>query len=348
MSSHSNRRWSQSARLCLPIACLGAASCSSDVMPTGSDTIARVTSPDVGGCACPGSGGCSALSYGDIPANNIYYITTFGGGTDTQTMSCGGSADGTWAYIADRERFGCGAKVKVEANGKSCVAEVADCGPNKCVEEAACYCSCNGHFPIIDASPFITKYLFNSSSAGWSDKTQVTAVQVGDGSTVGCPGKSTGGGAGAGGSSGSGGVGGAGGSSGEGGSNPEGGGSGEGGTSAGGAGGDPGVGGSAGEGYGGGPGGAGGTEEYGGEGGSAGCFPGQKRACKCEGGGQGEHVCNDDGTAFGDCTGCKIAATSSGNQGACSCGLATADQGGAWLAGVLTALVGLLRRRRQD
>lgn len=150
----------------------------------------------VGGCTCPTKGNCAALSYSDKPANGVYYITTYGGGNETQKQACAGAAlaDGTWAYIADLARFGCGAKVKISANGKSCISQVADCGPNKCVEDAAAYNSCNSHFPIIDASPFITKHLFGTSGAGWSDKLKVTATVVSGSATVGCPGDESGGG----------------------------------------------------------------------------------------------------------------------------------------------------------
>lgn len=147
----------------------------------------------VRGCTCPGKGKCSDLSYSDIPADNKYIITTFaeGGpmGCSTATKK---TADGTWAYIADSARFGCGAKVRVTANGKSCVAEVADCGPNRCVEDAAgapagsANGTCNKHFPIIDASPLITKYLFGASGAGWSDRMMVTTVKVDSSTPIGC------------------------------------------------------------------------------------------------------------------------------------------------------------------
>jgi hypothetical protein len=140
----------------------------------------------VGGCSCPTSGGCSSVSYSDVPSSHSYYITTFGGGSDTQGMSCGGTADGTWAYIADLARFGCGAKVRIEANGKACVAKVADCGPNKCVEQAASG-SCSSHHPIIDASPYITKYLFGKGGMGWSDKKSVIAYKVASTTAIGCP-----------------------------------------------------------------------------------------------------------------------------------------------------------------
>lgn len=151
-------------------------------------TILTSRSPlTVGGCYCPTSGTCSSLSYSDIPSNGLYYVTTFGGGTDTQSMSCGGTADGTWAYIANSARFGCGARVKIEANGKACIAKVADCGPNRCVEQAACYCGCGGHKPIIDASPYITKYLLGLSGVGWSDKKTVKATKISSTAHIGCP-----------------------------------------------------------------------------------------------------------------------------------------------------------------
>jgi hypothetical protein len=161
----------------------------------------------VGGCACVSSGTCAALTYSDIPADGQYYVTTFGGGSETGPMSCGGTADGTWAYVADRARFGCGAKVLVETAGKHCVAEVADCGPNRCVEEAASG-SCGSHFPVLDVSPFITKYLMGVSATGWSEKKLVTTSLLDGSSGVGCPGTPVGGSAGSGGSGGTGGTGG--------------------------------------------------------------------------------------------------------------------------------------------
>jgi hypothetical protein len=147
----------------------------------------------VGGCACSG-GKCSSASFGDVPADGKYYVTSFGGGSDTQPMQCSGAgvADGTWAYIADRSRFGCGTKVKMTANGKSCITLVGDCGPNRCVEEAASGDkSCQSHKPVIDASPFITKYLFGTSSAGWSDHFAATATTVSSDAEIGCPGSET-------------------------------------------------------------------------------------------------------------------------------------------------------------
>jgi MYXO-CTERM domain-containing protein len=141
----------------------------------------------VGGCACPSSGACSDVSFSDVPADNTYVVTTFGGGSDTQSMACGGTADATWAYVADEARFGCGAKLLVSANGMSCVAQVADCGPNQCVELAAANSGCTTSQAVLDASPYITQYLLGVSSAGYSDGMTVTAVLVDPSTPIGCP-----------------------------------------------------------------------------------------------------------------------------------------------------------------
>jgi len=183
-SGRLSAKWLVRSTLALALAASGCAADDSG----GEATSSTPSGLSVGGCACPTSGGCSSLSYSDVPADGVYYVTTFGGGADTQPMACGGTADGTWAYVADSARFGCNTKLLISANGKSCVAEVRDCGPNRCVEEAACACSCGDHFPIIDASPFITKYLLGMSGVGWSDKVKVTAEVVDGATPIGCPG----------------------------------------------------------------------------------------------------------------------------------------------------------------
>lgn len=158
---------------------------------SGEEDLGRISSEaKVGGCSCPTKGNCAALSYSDKPSDGIYYITSYGGGNETQPQACPGMAmaDGKWAYIADLARFGCGTKVKIEANGKSCIAQVADCGPNRCVEDAAAQNSCQTHFPIIDASPLITKYLHGTTSAGWSDKFKIKVTEVSSSTPIGCPG----------------------------------------------------------------------------------------------------------------------------------------------------------------
>src|SRR5262245_64516638 len=78
---------------------------------------------DGGRCyACNGNMGTNQ------PADGLYVMTTFGGGSDTQPVACGGrQADGAWWYAADRQRFGCGTHLRVEnpANGACVVLQVA-------------------------------------------------------------------------------------------------------------------------------------------------------------------------------------------------------------------------------
>ena len=108
-----------------------------------------------------GLSGCHGKASSSIPSSGHYFLTSFGGGSDTQTMSCGGTADGTWYYAASKQRFGCGAHLQIEANGKCVVAATDDYGPDVCVEAAA-------GAPIIDASPLVSRHLFGTSSAGWA------------------------------------------------------------------------------------------------------------------------------------------------------------------------------------
>lgn len=115
----------------------------------------------VGGYRCPSSGEIAGRTR---PADNMYYLTTFGGGSDNQRMACFGYADGRWMYIADAA-LRCRSRVKLTnpRTGRWCVVQVADVGPNICVERAA-------GKPIIDASPAISRELYGIGSAGWSDR----------------------------------------------------------------------------------------------------------------------------------------------------------------------------------
>src|SRR5262249_15982726 len=115
--------------------------------------------------------GCHGHASSTIPADGMYVITTFGGGSDTQSMSWGGTADGVGWYAASRQRYGCGAHLQIEANGKCVVVSAMDYGPDVCVENAA-------GSPIIDASPHVTKTLFGLSGAGWSDRIKVHVTEV--------------------------------------------------------------------------------------------------------------------------------------------------------------------------
>ncbi len=115
--------------------------------------------------------GCHGKASSAIPANGKYVLTTFGGPGDHQAMSCGGYADGTGWYAASRQRYGCGSRLQVEANGKCVVVEALDYGPDVCVEAAA-------GMPIIDTSPKVSRELFGESGAGWSDHLVVTVTEV--------------------------------------------------------------------------------------------------------------------------------------------------------------------------
>ncbi len=116
--------------------------------------------------------GCVGHAASSVPADGNYYLTTFGAGTDSGTMSCGSNTNhGSWYYAASRQRYGCGAHLKVEANGKCVVVQADDYGPDVCVENAA-----GG--PILDASPLVGQALFGSSSAGWSDHFRVHVTEV--------------------------------------------------------------------------------------------------------------------------------------------------------------------------
>ena len=139
---------------------------------------AVVSELTVAGHYCPTRGEIAGRT---IPSDNTYFLTSFGGGVDTQRMACTGVADGRWMYIADAWRFGCRARVRVinPRTGRWCVAQVADVGPNVCVEQAA------GR-PIIDASPVLTRELFGRNSAGWSDRIVVRAELVPTSTPLGC------------------------------------------------------------------------------------------------------------------------------------------------------------------
>lgn len=123
--------------------------------------------------------GCHGHASSTIPADDSYYLTSFGGSGESGVMSCGEyTKSGSWYYMASRQRFGCGAHVKLEANGKCVVAEADDYGPDVCVENAA-------GKAIIDASPLVSEKLYGEKSAGWSDRLEVTATVVDDSTPLG-------------------------------------------------------------------------------------------------------------------------------------------------------------------
>jgi len=114
------------------------------------------------------------------PSSGEYYLTSFGfTSSDDGIMSCGEyTKNGSWYYAASRQRFGCGSRIQIEANGKCVVAETDDYGPDVCVENAA------GR-PIIDASPLVSEHLFGVKSAGWSDRYAIHVTQVSDSTPLG-------------------------------------------------------------------------------------------------------------------------------------------------------------------
>lgn len=120
-----------------------------------------------------GLSGCKGQASSSIPSSGSYYLTSFGfTPSDDGLMSCGEKTlHGSWYYAASRQRYGCGAHIQIEANGKCVVAETDDYGPDVCVENAA------GR-PIIDASPLVSTYLFGTKSAGWSDRYAIHVTLV--------------------------------------------------------------------------------------------------------------------------------------------------------------------------
>ena len=155
------------------------------------------TGAEPAGSSAQDLSGCHGRASSSQSASGDYGLTSFGGGSDTQSMACGGTADGTWYYAASSQRFGCGARLQVEANGACVVVATEDYGPDVCVERAA------GR-AILDASPLVAEALFGASSAGWSDGLVVHVTEVSRSTPLGaCSGGSSGGGgSGGGGSSG--------------------------------------------------------------------------------------------------------------------------------------------------
>lgn len=122
--------------------------------------------------------GCRGQASSSIPGSGMYRLTTFGGPGDHQSMSCGGYADGTTWYAASRQRYGCGSKLKLEANGKCAIVTALDYGPDVCVENAA-------GMPIIDVSPKASRHLFGEAGVGYSDRLNVKVTKVAASTPVG-------------------------------------------------------------------------------------------------------------------------------------------------------------------
>jgi hypothetical protein len=152
--------------------------------PGGAPLVVALLATAAAGCGLDGRSvqghgpltGCEGQASPAIPADGRYYLTSFGGGSDSGTMSCGTDTDhGSWWYAASRQRYGCGARLRIEARGRCAVVQADDYGPDVCVERAA-----GG--PVLDASPLVARALFDAGSAGWSDHFLVQVAEV-DGAT---------------------------------------------------------------------------------------------------------------------------------------------------------------------
>jgi hypothetical protein len=120
------------------------------------------------------------------PAPWTYVLTSYSGGT----MACGGQASGGY-YATGAYTFGCGSKLRIEANGKCVVVKVSDNGPAGWVESKAKN-RCGGTGYVIDASPLVSRHLFGTSSAGWSDCFHIQVSEVPASTPVGPCGPSAG------------------------------------------------------------------------------------------------------------------------------------------------------------
>jgi len=110
---------------------------------------------------CHGSMCCS------IPADNLYYLTSF---CDAQT-ACGIPCSARPLFAADSQRFGCRKNLTICKEGSSqCVkVMITDAGPNISVEK-------NAGRAVIDASKQVCQTLFGSGSCGWSDHKPIKAM----------------------------------------------------------------------------------------------------------------------------------------------------------------------------
>jgi hypothetical protein len=130
------------------------------------------------------------------PAPWTYVLTTYGGPSDPSaylhSVACGGKKpDGAWWYSTGAWSFGCFSRLELRANGKCVVVKVVDNGPAGWVEAKAKQ-RCGGNGYIIDASPLVSKHLFGTSGAGWSDCKQIQVRPVAGNTQTGpCQGGST-------------------------------------------------------------------------------------------------------------------------------------------------------------
>ena len=100
--------------------------------------------------------------------HSVYGMTIFGGNGDRQSLACThqNSRTNQPYFVASSQRYGCGAHLKIEAQGRCVVARTDDAGPATFVETRA-------GTPVLDASPTVAAYLFGQRTAneglGYSD-----------------------------------------------------------------------------------------------------------------------------------------------------------------------------------
>ena len=104
----------------------------------------------------------------DIPADNVYYLTSF---CDT-SVACGAFSGNCNEYFsAGYKRFGCNSVISC-CQGSDCVnLKVIDGGPNCSVEGSA-------GKQVVDASYSTCKHFTGSTSCGWSDRVKVTCKKT--------------------------------------------------------------------------------------------------------------------------------------------------------------------------
>jgi hypothetical protein len=112
-------------------------------------------------------GGCSAPHYDPSACGH--------------NTSCGPIADGSWWYATERAAFYCGAKLKLERDGKCVVVDVQDNGPADWVESKAASTCGVGY--IIDTSPLVADYF--GGGCGWGECFTVDVSPVPDNTPTG-------------------------------------------------------------------------------------------------------------------------------------------------------------------
>ena len=104
----------------------------------------------------------------NIPADNVYYLTSFCDAVTACGPSCGNCQS---YYAADSQRFGCNAILNCCRSGSCLNLKVIDAGP-------ACKYETQSGKPIIDASYSACQHWTGSTSCGWSDKIAITCKKT--------------------------------------------------------------------------------------------------------------------------------------------------------------------------